>query len=609
MAKLKVSNPLDMGGNPPEVPITMEQVASEMYGTLDLPSSNKVIARPVMLADIKPDVKQPRRIIPAGIRKGWTGDVSKIPDMLRDWRIMAEKALGESLDPVALVSKFTDGREADKDMPAIAEEYLALCALAASINKDGLAYAIQITGRNAPHVIVTGERRYMAHWLLKVLLGPKWDSIPAVVVSEPDVWLQAAENGNRRSLNAIAMARQLALLVMEQYIGDDGVKFDDIGFFNHEREFYAQVANGNIWRIKKGLGERVLQVTGLKSIAQVNQYRALLSISNELWDEADMNNWTEFRIREIVRPQNTSTGVDVYTGDKKVNGVYTSTIVDVSANQPTMADMVFNKFADSMRVALRQYVHRNNDGNGLFGRGKNLMFIWWNRAFNGFEIITESGGYVQAGKAWDIEMVIKQMWANLSDVPAWQIMTKVKWDAMVNPPLPKTFAPPPTPSSFDADESRRAIMGDDDDDFVGDDVRHPFGWVANDDPDYQAYLDDMGRVDEALEELKALGDAERVSRQDSTRPPSDYPEPPVIAGNGLENALLRVLQALAEADGDGDARHAATMLIQFTRKDVMDFVGIGQWEELSLRWYELLNGVMQKVLIGMFDKLDKAAKP
>lgn len=326
MAKLKVSNPLDMGGNPPDAPITMEQVASEMYGTLDLPSSNKVVARPVMLTDIKPDVKQPRRIIPAGIRKGWTGDVSKIPDMLRDWRIMAEKALGESLDPVALVSKFTDGREADKDMPAIAEEYLALCALAASINRDGLAYAIQITGRNAPHVIVTGERRYMAHWLLKTLLGPKWESISAVVVNEPDVWLQAAENGNRRSLNAIAFARQLALLIMEMYTGDDGVHFDDIGFFNHEREFYAQVANGNIWRIKKGMGERVLQVTGLTSLAQVNQYRALLSISNELWDEADTNNWTEGRIRGVVRPPHTSTIVEVSNQYDTLNGFKVSPI-------------------------------------------------------------------------------------------------------------------------------------------------------------------------------------------------------------------------------------------------------------------------------------------
>jgi hypothetical protein len=91
-------------------------------------------------------------------------------------------------------------------------------------------------------------------------------------------------------------------------------------------------------------------------------------------------------------------------------------------------------------------------------------------------------------------------------------------------------------------------------------------------------------VDEALEELKTLGEAERVSRQDSTRPPSDYPEPTIIPGAGLENGLLRVLQAMAEAEGNSDARHAATMVMQFTRKDVMDFVENGRSTEANTGW-------------------------
>lgn len=312
------SNPLGGGDNPPPA-LSLEQADRLVYGGVETPKDNRIVARPYSLADIRPDVKQPRRIIPVTVRRGWTGDAGKIPDLIREWRAQAERALGEPIDTQKLIEKFADGREADKDIPAIADEYLALCALAASIARDGLANPIHVT-RGTPSTIVAGERRYMAYWLLKTwLAGNKWDSIPAVLVDAPDVWLQAAENGARRPLNAIGMARQLALLIMEMYVGDDGVKFDDITFFNHERQFYAQVANGVAYPIKKGLGERVLQVTGLNSKAQVNQYRALLKIDNDLWDEADAGNWAEFRIREMVKPQNRSTVVDLSAqngGDK-----------------------------------------------------------------------------------------------------------------------------------------------------------------------------------------------------------------------------------------------------------------------------------------------------
>jgi hypothetical protein len=44
----------------------------------------------------------------------------------------------------------------------------------------------------------------------------------------------------------------------------------------------------------------VLQVTGLKSKAQISHYRALLNIPDALWDKADEQSWTEFAIREYM---------------------------------------------------------------------------------------------------------------------------------------------------------------------------------------------------------------------------------------------------------------------------------------------------------------------
>jgi len=442
MAKLKVSNPLDMGGNPP-LPPTMEEVASEMYGALDLPTNRNPRPRDTKLVEIKPDVKQPRRIIPAMIRRGWTGDVAKIPNMIREWRAAAERELGKPIDMVLLLDKQGDGREADKDIPPIADEYLALCALAASIKRDGLANAIQVTRNN---VIVTGERRYMAHWLLHTWLGG-WDSIPAVTVNDADVWLQAAENGARKPLNAIGMARQLALLIMEMYHGDDGVKFDDIGFFNHEQQFYAQVANGNIWRIKKGLGERILQVTGLKSLAQVNQYRALLGIPNDLWDESDMNNYAEFRIREMVKPRD----------EQKVNSVYTSTTVEVSAEKLTIGRSAFN---DRIGGLLRGHIYNTEYEAGLYTyRDGAHAFVWWNRAKKGYEVITFFGGREEATMKYSVDDLLNLMWASNPSIPAWQPKTKESFYQLIRPRIPSNqpFAPKTTPEDNAKDKKFEAF--------------------------------------------------------------------------------------------------------------------------------------------------------
>jgi hypothetical protein len=105
---------------------------------------------------------------------------------------------------------------------------------------------------------------------------------------------------------------------MHLYRSRDGVSLLDyqemIPEGGCDRAFYAQVADGNIYRVPKGFGERILQASGLKSRAQLQQYRALLDVPDEVWMQADEEDWPEGRIREYMNPharKDTSTTVDI----------------------------------------------------------------------------------------------------------------------------------------------------------------------------------------------------------------------------------------------------------------------------------------------------------
>jgi len=175
-----------------------------------------------------------------------------------------------------------------------------IIVLAASIRQDGLTNAITVIRQGTKYLIETGERRWMSYHLLYTVYGDKWRYIPARIVPEHNVWRQASENNARQELNAIAKARQLAILVMDTY-HQTGAEFLPITAFEHEKDYYAQVADGIQWRILPGDTQKILTFLGLNNPVQLRQYRALLRIDYEVWDFADDNNITEFEIREMIR--------------------------------------------------------------------------------------------------------------------------------------------------------------------------------------------------------------------------------------------------------------------------------------------------------------------
>jgi ParB-like chromosome segregation protein Spo0J len=188
-----------------------------------------------------------------------------------------------------------------------------LADLAISIRKTGLTNPITVVRMDRIYRLETGERRWLAYHLLNIYFPDEdWNRIPAHLVDEISVWRQASENNARADLNAISRARQLAILLMDLLAerGYEFYTFDElIETGGTEREYYAQVADGNEFRVPRGEGERLLNAMGLKNPTQIRQYRQLLRLPDEVWQEADDKNLTEGEIRRWAY-RNTSYGMD-----------------------------------------------------------------------------------------------------------------------------------------------------------------------------------------------------------------------------------------------------------------------------------------------------------
>ena len=271
----------------------------------------QIVGRPLSITHVWPDMKQPRRAVPLAARGQWTGNPNDVPAVLAAWHELAEREINGTLDLLSLVRSSGEGLEVNPEQWPVVAEYLELVALAASIHNRGLTNPITVTKQGKRYIIETGERRWLAFHLLTLWAEGDWIKIPSVVKERADVWRQAEENAARRPLNAVGIARQLALLIMDMYHDEDFGQFDQVVLPGEcDRKFYAQVANGQTWPVKRGLGQAVLNATGLKSKNQISQYRNLLDIPDAMWVTADLENWTEFKIRSALQELNAPPEMD-----------------------------------------------------------------------------------------------------------------------------------------------------------------------------------------------------------------------------------------------------------------------------------------------------------
>lgn len=306
---------------------TLQETADEIYGKSLLPDvdGQRQVARPIDIFKIYPDPTQPRRALPSPVRAGWDGEPTGIPALFGLWVDLIRADENPDFDLYDFLNQgyLPNGIEGDDDErgggfdPGPFEHGLrAVVDLAISIRTVGLTNPITVARRGSAFRLETGERRWLAYHLLhSVAPDADWSQIPARIVDQPSVWRQASENNARADLNAIGRARQLAILLMDLLAEHQGMQFasyeDVIAAGHSERAFYAQVADGEKFRIPRGQGERLLDAMGLKSVVQLRQYRALLRLPDEVWQYADDHNLTERELRDISGDTVTAVTVSV----------------------------------------------------------------------------------------------------------------------------------------------------------------------------------------------------------------------------------------------------------------------------------------------------------
>lgn len=177
-------------GDPSPIPI--DGTHAPMYVTGEDAPEPTVVAE-YKLENILPDFFQSR----GGVLPRY------IAARLADGQIDQRKALADW-------RKLTTKDEAQK------RRYDELVRLKESIRQNGLINPIHITRSSDEQgfVLLCGERRYWAHWLLNEELEG-YDRIPAILHREALRFLQIAENEDVEPLSTVSRARQTALAYLE----------------------------------------------------------------------------------------------------------------------------------------------------------------------------------------------------------------------------------------------------------------------------------------------------------------------------------------------------------------------------------------------------------
>lgn len=288
--------------------LSLMEMDAKVYGALD--DGGILSAVPVSIHEIRPDARQPRRQVPSALRH-LVGE----PDALfsawmfalaDEWEWppeMVENHInlllnGDEVSDPDLYQQ--DAPSTERKVRVMEQSLLAVVNLAADIRRvGGLTNPITIAGQPGRYLIETGERRWLAYHLLHLRYGAEWERIPARKVQAASVWRQASENTARANLNAISMARQFAVLLMDLLGAEQFQPFEAFEG-QHDRAYYAQVADGQTYRVPRGKGEQLLNAMNLKEAQQLRQYRNLLRLPDAVWTMADDLNWSEYFIRAQV---------------------------------------------------------------------------------------------------------------------------------------------------------------------------------------------------------------------------------------------------------------------------------------------------------------------
>ncbi len=254
---------------------------------------------------IRPDPVQPRRVLPERIHFEFHGQRLTPHQALRELVQIAQIAARQNGRPFTsvldLLPNADDDRPDSPDGKLTPEEALLrdLVSMALTLRDDGLVNALTVVdiseGVMRLYRIETGERRYWAAWLLRDFI-PGYESdgmIECRVVSHDrtSVFRQAKENTARHGLNAVALARQAALLILS-------VNGYEIPPYAVGNDYYRQALE---LRIPRGSATEIYAAMGGIDKRRFSQYKDLLNLSDEALEYADRHSLDEGVLRHLLK--------------------------------------------------------------------------------------------------------------------------------------------------------------------------------------------------------------------------------------------------------------------------------------------------------------------
>ncbi len=292
--------PVGSGGN--ESQRIRERLSMLAMEEQSQPDAAPGYAQKLPLDLIVPDPIQARRAMPELLRMDWLNG-AKIFDLLIDWSEQATEQIidawqketphGEVAAPDwrDWLEGETEPKPVDTPEP-VAIRWIELVRLASSIYQRGLDRPIAVYPLDATYYqILSGERRFLAFNLLNWMGYSGYREIPAEIREGYDPYRQAIENGVREDLNAIGIARQLAIL-LKAANGDSINSQGKVG-----QSWYA---DANDLTPPYGKGDQIALMLGLPNWRALSRYKALLKLPEPVWNWADEFSWAERKIRGIV---------------------------------------------------------------------------------------------------------------------------------------------------------------------------------------------------------------------------------------------------------------------------------------------------------------------
>ncbi|QPC80910.1 hypothetical protein G4Y79_14470 [Phototrophicus methaneseepsis] len=257
----------------------------------------------IVLDLIRPDPVQPRRMLPDRIHNAFHDNQLTPSQALRELVKKVQVTARQQGRPFSSVIELVaDSDDVDNHAALSPEEILLrdLVTLALTIRDDGQVNPLTVVdvtqGVSIQFRIETGERRYWASWLLRDFIPDyRGDGmVPSIIIS-PDIaspFRQAKENTARSGLSAIAMARQAALLLL-------AVHEYEIPDYSVTNDFYRQALDLHL-RGKSEAHTQILAAMGGISKMHFSRYKALLALSDEAFELADLHGIEEKKLRFVL---------------------------------------------------------------------------------------------------------------------------------------------------------------------------------------------------------------------------------------------------------------------------------------------------------------------